>query len=103
MEKTIAGRNFVSNIPDVLDTRYRGTLLAKILAMPTKNAIPFDHAIRMVSAKLGEAFNAKQFGYEPGHYNWYLSYFIEWLSDEGYHIELSGDEFESYALPDKVA
>src|SRR6185312_8359651 len=98
----IVGREFDSEIPSVLDTRYRGTLLATILAMPKKNDLSFDQAIRMISVKLGESFDARQFGYLPGQYNWYLSHFAEWISEQGYHIELTGDEFESYALSDNV-
>lgn len=98
-----AGREYDSEIPIVIDNRYRGTLLTVMLQMPPKSAITFDQAITLVSLKMSEAFDLRQLGNEPGHYNWYLNNFTEWISNQGFHIEISGDEFESYALSDKVA
>lgn len=71
--------------------------------MAKKNPITFETAIRMVSEKHREAFDARRFGDEPGQHGWYDLHFIEWMSELGYHIELTGDEFECYALSDKVA
>ena len=101
--RSVSGTDVPLKIPEIIDIRYRGTLLARIFAMPKKRALPFVDAIRMVSEKQMEAFDARRFGDELGQHGWYDLHFIEWMSELGYHIELTGDEFESYALSDKVA
>lgn len=57
----------------------------------------------MASQKSSEAFDAHRLGYEPGECNWYFKNFVEWISSLGYHIELTGDEFEPYIKADKTA
>ena len=51
----------------------------------------------MAWEKRGEAFNAQKFGSDYGHYGWYSEHFVEWISSLGYHIELTGDEFDVLA------
>lgn len=29
-----------------------------------------------------------------GHSNWLMNHWVRWLTDQGYHVELQGDEFE---------
>jgi hypothetical protein len=57
----------------------------------------------MASGKHFEAFDAHRMGYQPGECNWYFKNFVEWVSSLGYHIELTGDEFELYLGDDKAA
>ncbi|MGE4132742.1 MAG: hypothetical protein AB7F86_13950 [Bdellovibrionales bacterium] len=102
LELNVMGRHFESELPTVLERRYRGTLLDSILSMPMKNGITFEIAVRMTGEKMSAAFESKRLGREPGHYNWYLNNFIGWISDQGYHIELTGDEFETYIMSNKV-
>jgi hypothetical protein len=87
----------------VLEARYRGTLLSSILSMPPKRPLSFDDAMRMLSDKQSEAFKAGQYGDEPGHYGWYMLHFVEWISSLGYHIEITGEEFEAQSMTDKLA
>lgn len=101
--KTVRGADIVLGIPAAIDARSRGTLLSQILAMPKKTPVLFEDAVRMMFDKQGEAFKAGNFGYKRGHYHWYSVCFVGWISSLGYHIELTGEEFESYVLTDKVA
>lgn len=71
--------------------------------MPKKELITFDDAVRLLNAKQSECFNAGSFGDSPGQYGWYDLHFVSWISSLGYHIELTGDEFESYSMGDKAA
>jgi hypothetical protein len=98
-EKNIKGRDFESVLPRIIDRGYRGTLLSQILAMPKKNPITFADAVRLAGQKQIEA----EIGHEKGQYFWYAAHFVDWISSLGYHIELSGDEFEPYVVSNKVA
>ena len=77
-----------------IDKACKGTLLQKILAMPKKHPITFDEAINVIVDKKEEAFRAKDYGMRPGQYGWYIYNFVGYISDLGYHIELTGDEIE---------
>ena len=46
---------------------------------------------------------AGRIGHERGQYYWFTDNFIEWISELGYKIQLTGDEFEPYALSDRIA
>ena len=35
--------------------------------------------------------------------DWFYENFIEWISSQGYHIELTGDEFEAAVMSDKLS
>lgn len=86
-----------------LDVRNRGILLNQIMSMPQKEPISLSKAYRLMDIASEKAFKARQLGTEPGGYQWYETNFVFWISEQGYHIELTGDEFESYAISDKVA
>ncbi len=73
---------------------YRGRLIAEILAMPVRNPISFEQAIFQIDAKMEEAHQARNLGYKKGQYQWFVHNFVNVISDMGYHIELSGEEFE---------
>ena len=101
--KNVRGADIELETPTVIDISYGGTLLSHIFAMPRQQPISFEDAIRLVIDKHTEAFDMKRFGDAPGHYGWYSNHFVEWISSLGYHIDLTGDEFESYTLSDKFA
>lgn len=52
--------------------------------MEQKKPIQFEQAARMVKEKFFATKDAGRLGYAPG----------QWISDLGFHIELTGDEFE---------
>jgi hypothetical protein len=101
-DKNVLGEDFASQVPDLIARYYRGGLLERILEMPQKEPIPFESAVRLASGKHFEAFEANRMGYKPGECNWFFKYFVEWISSLGYHIELTGDEFEPYLKADKT-
>lgn len=81
-----------STMAEAIDSG-RATLLSDILAMPKKKDISFEEAIRIVSEKAEEAFFAKCFGPKTGSWHWFHDHFTTYISNLGYHIELTGDEF----------
>jgi hypothetical protein len=102
--KNVYGGEFTNPyLPSLLAEDYKGTLLSAILAMPCKQPISFQEAANLASAAKHKAVVAKKFGYKPGECFWFYRNFVQWISDQGYHIELTGDEFEAYALSDKVS
>ncbi len=102
-EKDIRGEIFMSRLPQAVDLTLRGRLLVEILTMKKQKQISFTDAMVKLGDHLNEAFDAGRFGDSPGQYRWYAKHFVQWISDLGYHIELTGEEFESYALSDKLA
>jgi hypothetical protein len=82
----------------VIDKAYKGTLLTKILEMPRQRPISFEDAINLIEERKEQAFKEKDYGMKPGQYGWYIYNFVQYLSDLGYHIELTGDEIESYPV-----
>lgn len=101
-EKTIRGSDFDSPLPTALDHCCRGQLLSDILAMEKKQPISFEKAALMVGKEFDNAVKAGRFGRKPGQCHWYTRNFVKWISDQGYHIELTGDEFEPYQMTDKI-
>src|SRR5688572_15721070 len=87
--KSLRGTDIYVSVPDVLDLIYRGTLLSSILAMEKKTPILFGDAVRMAIKKKCEVWYD-----ENADSDYYYDNFIEWISSQGYHIELTGDEFE---------
>lgn len=71
--------------------------------MPRGTPISFEEAAGLATAGSIEAFQAGRIGYEPGECGWYKKNFVEWITSLGYHIEITGDEFEAYAMTDKLA
>lgn len=88
--------------PRVLAKVYRGTLLSEILKMPRKKPISFQDAVNLNGDERHRQIMSGNHGYEPGQAHWLYMNFVKWISDQGYHIELTGDEFEAVALSDKV-
>lgn len=59
------------------------------MAMPRKNPISFENAVRLVNERQIDAMtrmNAKEC-------NWYYGNFVQFVSESGFHIDLTGDEF----------
>ena len=83
---------------EIIDGFCRRTLLSQILKMPQKNSISFHEAARLFDLKIEECIKAGKYGTEPGGYQWYCINFVPWISEQGFHIELSGDEFDLYAM-----
>jgi hypothetical protein len=67
--------------------------------MERKKPISFENAIRLANENWKEAFRAG----ELEKCNYYHDHFIEWISEMGHHIELTGDEFEPYLLAQRVS
>ena len=89
-------------LPEVIAIHYRGTLLSKILSMEKKKPISFEVAINLIAEEQNKAFATGQMGSNFGQYSWYPNNFVKFISNLGYHIELTGDEFETYMLTDKL-
>ena len=86
-------------LPDTISKEYRGTLISRILEMEKRVPISFAEAIERVNAKWFEELWTKRTGCDQ----WYLENFVAWISSQGFHIELTGDEFEAAILGDKFA
>lgn len=86
-----------------IDRYYMGTLLSRILDMKKQTPISLKAAIHLLVDHEDAAYAAGRKGTEPGHLCWYAPHFVEWISELGYHIELTGDEFEPFSITDKVA
>lgn len=93
--KIIDGSEVYLGIPDCLDGRYRGTLLSEIIAMPKQNAVSFDDSVRMLADPNLELFTKGRVGRKYG-CHWLMKNVISWISDQGFHIEMTGDEFLPY-------
>jgi hypothetical protein len=78
--------------PTIIDYGYRCELLHNICSMPRKNPISFAKAVRLA---VREYFSS-DYGFKKGQSYWYLDNFVDWISDLGFHIELSGEEFDSH-------
>lgn len=70
-------------------------LLQQIQAMPRKRPVSVQEGWRMM---IQEVHRQVDLGNnEPdiqGHSNWLFANTVLWLSQQGYHVELTGDEFE---------
>ena len=82
---------------NLIDSFCDGTLLSQIIAMPKKQPISFDDATRMLDQKLEECTEAST------QYDWHAINFVTWISSQGFHIELTGDEFEVWSLQKEVS
>ena len=71
--------------------------------MKTKTPISFEDAVNLAHDEFFRASDAGRFGRDPGQCDWYYENFIDWISDQGYHIELTGDEFETALMCSRVA
>ncbi len=98
--KNVAGEVFHSDLPIVIEHYYRGTLIAEILNMQKKKPISFEEGVRMAGRNFTKGDKVGHARYES---HWYLKCFVEWISEQGFHIELTGYEFEAFVLSDKIA
>jgi hypothetical protein len=98
-----AGKNVSLPVANEIDGYYSGTLLSRILAMERKTPIALEAAIHLLVENEHAARAAGRTGTDPGHLFWYAYHFIEWIAEIGYHIELTGEEFEAPMMSDKIA
>jgi hypothetical protein len=66
-----------------------GKELQQILAMPKKKPIGYGIAITMFWHSVCDFLDEGNVDDAPA-----PSSFVQWVSDQGYHIELTGDEYE---------
>lgn len=93
------GEVFISNsFPQLIDCAYRGELVFAMLSMPPKTPISFEAAVNLVEEKYYRASDVGHRGSEPGQNNWYYENFVKWISDQGFSIDLTGDEFETATM-----
>jgi len=88
--KNIYGEPIDMEFPYLIDICYEGSLISKILRMPKKTAIAFEHAVRLAERQ----YCNSDISTEIEKMNWCTNNFIDFISEQGYHIELTGDEFE---------
>jgi hypothetical protein len=100
--KNRRGSDYDSDFPDFIEVCNKGLLIGRILTMKLKKPIQFEQAARMAEKKFFAAKRARRLGYAHGQCFWYLEHFVEWISDLGYHIELTGDEFEPYQMSSQI-
>jgi hypothetical protein len=101
--KSLKGDPIFLPIPQFVDHQSRGKLLSQIIAMQKQNPIDLVSAVQLISGECHKAYLAGKLDSEPGHYFWYTGHFIDYISGLGYHIELTGDEFEPLLHPQSVA
>ena len=88
-----------SDLGRPIDAFLRGELLAKILRMPSQSPISYSDAILKLNERMRETWEHRNFGHKPGQSQWYWRNFVEFISAQGFHIELTGDEFELWHPP----
>lgn len=71
--------------------------------MKKRTPISLEAAIHVLVENEQAARAAGRKGTDPGHLFWYAYHFVEWISELGYHIDLTGDEFEAISMSDKIA
>jgi hypothetical protein len=101
--KNVKGKDISLELPQLIDRENNRNLLSKILNMPKNTPLGFNEAIAMVYEAQRQQFDASNFGSAPGQYGWYAENFVDWISSLGYHIELTGDEFEATVAQEHVA
>lgn len=92
--KNIRDQDCEFPFPALLNASSKWTLLELILRMEPKTPITFTDAALLAHEKFQEAMRIRRYGGEPGQAQWYTRNFTSWISSLGYHIELTGDEFE---------
>jgi hypothetical protein len=101
--KNIYGEEYVTaGYVELIVEAYRGTLIDEILSMPKKSGISFAVAVNMTCDAFHQACNNRKSGQEPGHGAWFHRNFVRYISEKGFHIELTGDEFEVLTLSSRV-
>jgi hypothetical protein len=89
--------------PQLIDRAYSGRLLFEIVSMEPKSPISFEKAVNLIEVEFRRAVNSGQIGPEPGQCHWYYHNFVKYVSDQGYSVELTGDEFETASICSVVA
>ncbi len=84
-------------LPGVIASFYKGELVDRILKMDRKKPISFYQAVNLASDGHYRASVDDRFGHNKGESGWHFSHFLDFISDQGFHIELTGDEFDSPA------
>ncbi len=84
-------------LPSLVASYYKGELIDQILRMKKKTPLSFHRALNMASDARCAASKEGRSGHEPHHSYWHYSHFLEFISELGFHIELTGEEFESPA------
>jgi hypothetical protein len=99
-----AGEVYINHyFPQLIDSAYRSELLAAILSMEPGTPISFENAVNLAKDAFYRASDAGQIGRKPGQSHWYYINFLKFISDQGFSIELSGDEFETASICSVVA
>jgi hypothetical protein len=89
------GTPVLVTLPKTIDIRYRGKLLYNILLMQKKSPITLKAAINLIAEKQKHALKAGHVYDKPGHYSWYINNFVNYISSLGFHIEITGEEFDA--------
>lgn len=95
---SVRGTEFNCELPAIIDLSCRGTLLPQILKMEKKEPISFEDAIHLARLEHRILFKLHAFK----RMKWVEKNFVHWISEQGYHIEITGDEFEPTQVTDKV-
>ncbi len=101
--KSVNYTDVLADIIGEMDVRHRGTLLYQIMKMPSKKPISLNDATRLLEQAVDKAFDLKKIHSQPGGSNWYYNNFISWISELGYHIDITGDEFEPYVISSQIS
>jgi hypothetical protein len=102
--RSVSGKIFKSeHLPKLIDSAYRSQLLYEIISMEPKKPISFEDAANLMWAEFTRASDAGQIGTDPGQSHWYYRNFVKWIADQGYSIELTGEEFETASIASQVA
>ena len=88
--KNIYGEPIDAEFPYLIDLCYQGSLISKILKMEKKTPISFEDAVRIAEGHYSES----DIFTERDRMKKCTQHFIEFISEQGFHIELTGDEFE---------
>lgn len=93
------GKMYINRyFPQLIDSAYRAELLFEIISMEPKIPISFEDAANLAKHETNRAMDAGQNGHELGQSHFYYSNFVKWISELGYSIDLTGDEFETASM-----
>ena len=95
MGKNVLGEDCEFRFPDLLNCSSSWTLLEKIIRMEVKAPITFTEAALLAQEQYLALIRMNKYGSDPDQCS-YTDSFTEWISSLGYHIELTGDEFEHF-------
>ena len=94
--KNVHGEDCSFPFPDLLDSASHWRLIEKIFNMKPQRPIKFEEAALLAYKEYQALSNLNRHGIGPGQAEWYAKNFVEWISSLGFHIELTGDEFEHF-------